>query len=167
MKVLSLDQSFTNCAWSIWENNKLYDFGVISTGTSESLTKRIVFIVSKLKDIILENEISQVVLEGIILKGRITPSSPSLAGLFYCIEILCDSIDIPCEDIPPPSVKKVWSGKGNASKVEMEKACPESLLSIIMSSPYKTLNKGRRDLVDSFAVYKAWVELRQDKKEDN
>lgn len=82
-----------------------------------------------------------------------------LAGLFYGVQLLCLDLDIPCEEISPKSVKKIWSGTGNASKVDMETACPEDLIKIIESSPFKTISKGRRDLVDSFAIYKSWVEL--------
>ena len=61
--------------------------------------------------------------------------------------------------LSPKSVKKVWSGSGNASKDDMETACPEYLIKVIESSPFKTINKGRRDLIDSFAIYKSWVDL--------
>lgn len=158
MKVLSIDQSFTATAWSIWENDKLYDFSVISSSKDQSIPLRLKYILEELRKVIIENDIDQVVLEGLSL-GGVSHSSRSLGALFYCIQLLCIDLDLPCEEIPPKSVKKIWSGSGNSSKVDMEKSCPEYLVKVIESSPFKTINKGRRDLIDSFAIYKSWVEL--------
>ena len=158
MKVLSIDPSFTATAWSIWENEKLYDFGVISSSKDLTTPLRLKYILDNLRKVIIENEITQVVIEGMSL-GGVSNSSRMLAGLFYGVQLLCLDLNIPCEEISPKSVKKIWSGSGNASKVDMETACPEYLIKVIESSPFKTINKGRRDLIDSFAIYKSWVEL--------
>lgn len=158
MRILSIDQSFTNSAWSIWENDKLYDFGVISSDKDTEYHERLKYILGELKKIILENEVERLVMEGLSLGINSTSVRP-LSALFYCIQMLCAELDIPFDDIPPKSVKKVWTGVGNASKKDMEEACPNELLAKIMNSPFKTINKGRRDLVDSFAIYKSFKEL--------
>lgn len=160
-KILSIDPSFSATAWSVWENDKLYDFGVIASDKNLPIPHRLKYITNELRQVILENEITQVVIEGMSL-GGVSNSSRILSALFYTIELLCLDLDIPCVDIPPKSVKKVWSGSGNASKIDMEKACPEHLIKAVESSPFKTINKGRRDLIDSFAIYKSFCVLHRD-----
>ena len=157
-RVISIDQSFTNCSFSIWEGDKLYDFGVISSNKEDAIHIRLKYIIGKLRNIIQEEGITQLVLEGLSL-GGVSNSSRSLGALFYCIQILCDDLDIPFEDIPPKTVKKIWTGNGNSSKQDMEKHCPEGLLKKIEASPFKTISKGRRDIIDSFAIYKSWVQM--------
>ena len=163
MRVLAIDQSFTNCAYSIWECDKLYDFGVISSDKEQPIHLRIKFIIKELRQIIQEEQINFVVLEGLRMGGIPSVSARSLAALFYCIELLCEDEGISFENIPPKSVKKVWTGSGNASKKDMEEATPDYLLNKIMLSKYKTISGGRRDLVDSFAIYKSYCELIRDK----
>ena len=64
MRVLAIDQSFTNCAYSIWENDKLYDFGVISSDKEQPIHLRLKFIIKELRQIIQEEQINFVVWEG-------------------------------------------------------------------------------------------------------
>ena len=119
MRVLAIDQSFTNCAYSIWEYGKLYDFGVISSDKEQPIHLRIKFIIKELRQIIQEEQINFVVLEGLSMGGIPSVSARSLAALFYCIELLCEDEGISFENIPPKSVKKVWTGSGNASKKKL------------------------------------------------
>lgn len=133
-RVISIDQSFTNCSFSIWEGDKLYDFGVISSNKGDAIHIRLKYIIGKLRNIIQEG-ITQLVLEGLSL-GGVSNSSRSLGALFYCIQILCDDLDIPFEDIPPKTVKKIWTGNGNSSKQDMEKHCPEDLLKKIEAKSF-------------------------------
>lgn len=158
MKILSVDQSYSNTAFSIWEGDKLYDFGVISSSKEDKIHIRIKFIIQELRKIIQEENIDILVLEGLSL-GGVSNSSRSLGALFYCIQIMCDDLDIPFEDIPPKTVKKIWTGNGNSSKQDMEKHCPEDLLKKIELSKFKTISRGRRDIIDSFAIYKSWVQM--------
>lgn len=159
MRVLSIDQSFSASAWSIWEGDKLYDFGVISSPKNEQVHLRLKKIVFELREIILENGIEFLVLEGLAMGNGVGTSARSLGALFYVIQVLCEDLSIPFEDIPPKTVKKIWTGNGNSDKKAMELACPEYLMKIIEASEFKTLAKGRRDLIDSFAIYKSWMEL--------
>ena len=159
MRVLSIDQSFTNSAWSIWEGDKLYDFGVITSPKNEQVHLRLKKVIQELRQVILENEIEFLVLEGLAMGNGVGTSARSLGALFYAIQVLCDDLEIPFEDIPPKTVKKIWTGSGNSDKKAMEVACPEYLMKVIEESEFKTLAKGRRDLVDSFAIYKSWREL--------
>lgn len=161
-RVISLDQSYSATGYSIWEDTKLYDFGVIYSNKEDPIHIRIKYIIDKLRTLIQEEKITHLVLEGLSL-GGVSTSSRSLSALFYCIQILCDDLDIPFEDIPPKTVKKIWSGNGNSSKKDMEKSCPIDLLKKIEVSPFKTLSKGRRDIIDSFAIYKSWTQLYGDK----
>ena len=85
MRVLGIDQSFTNCAYSVWECDKLYDFGVISSDKEQPIHLRIKFIIKELRQIIPEERFHFVVLEGLIMGGIHSVSSRSLAELFYCI----------------------------------------------------------------------------------
>lgn len=163
MRVLAIDQSFTNLAWSIWENDKLYDFGVLQSDKEQPTHLKIKYLIIELRKICLEEDVKHIVQEGLSMGGIPSVSARSLAALFYCVEILGDELGILVDNIPPKSVKKVWTGSGNASKKEMEEACPSCLLGKIMLSKYKTLSNGRRDLVDSFAIYKSYCELLRDK----
>jgi Holliday junction resolvasome RuvABC endonuclease subunit len=157
-RIISIDQSYSATGYSIWEGDKLYDFGVISSNKEDATHIRIKYIIDRLRNIIQDEDITHLVLEGLSL-GGVSNSSRSLGALFYCIQILCDDLGIPFEDIPPKTVKKIWTGNGNSSKKDMEKACPEDLLKKIEASPFKTISKGRRDIIDSFAIYKSWVHL--------
>ena len=71
MKVLSIDPSFTATAWSIWENEKLYDFGVVSSSKDLTTPLRLKYILDNLRKVIIENEVTQVVIEGMSLGGSV------------------------------------------------------------------------------------------------
>jgi Holliday junction resolvasome RuvABC endonuclease subunit len=104
VRVLAIDQSFTNCAYSIWECDKLYDFGVISSDKEQPIHLRIKFIIKELRQIIQEEQINFVVLEGLSMGGIPSVSARSLAALFYCIELLCEDEGVSFDNIPPKSV---------------------------------------------------------------
>jgi Holliday junction resolvasome RuvABC endonuclease subunit len=54
MRVLSIDPSFSASAWSVWENDKLYDFGVISSSKDLTIALRLKYILDNLRKIVID-----------------------------------------------------------------------------------------------------------------
>src|SRR5574344_1828574 len=105
MKVLSIDPSYSNCGVIIWEDGLLYDYFVIQTTKDSEEVFRLAHIIDTLKKVIKEENIEEVVVEGLSF-GSVSTSVRGLAGLFYSIQLLCHYSNIPFYEVPPTSVKK-------------------------------------------------------------
>ncbi len=93
---MTLDQSLSKCAWMLWEDNKILDYGVIRTGNSKVKTKKkgveyfdkteeqIDFICSLLLDVYDRDAPEFIIMEGLSF-GSSGNATRDLAGLYYCI----------------------------------------------------------------------------------
>ena len=138
MRVLSIDQSLTNCGLVVWEDGLVYDFSVIHSDKSEEEHKRIMYIVDIIENICKEESVEVISLESLSF-GSISTSVRVLAGLYYAIRIMADRLDIDCKDFTPKSVKKFATGSGNAKKPDMWKALPLPVANFLTDLGVKSL----------------------------
>lgn len=155
-RVISLDPSLTHCAWIVWEDGLIYDYGVLKTTNIDKEHIRIMSIVEKLQSIIVENNVIFLVLEGMSY-GSISSSVRPLAGLYYSILIMAELNGIDFLDFPPTSVKKFATNSGKAKKQDMYKALPENIKAKFEKT-HKTISSGRFDLADAYWVGRIYLE---------
>ena len=150
IRILSIDQSLTHCAWIVWEDNLIYDYGVISTTNIDKDHIRIMKIVEQLNNIILDNNVEVVVLESLSF-GSISTSVRVLAGLYYNILILSEVNNLEYQDLTPTSIKKFATGSGKAKKQDMWKALPDNIKTKFEKT-HKTIASGKYDLADAYHI---------------
>ena len=150
IRILSIDQSLTHCAWIVWEDTLIYDYGVISTTNIDKDHIRIMKIVEQLNNIILDNNVEVVVLESLSF-GSISTSVRVLAGLYYNILILSEVNNLEYQDLTPTSIKKFATGSGKAKKQDMWKALPDNIKTKFEKT-HKTIASGKYDLADAYHI---------------
>ena len=64
-KLLALDQSSRITGWAIFDNGKLEKYGKFNAEAAGTIPERLHYIKNKIKTLIEENEITEVVLEDI------------------------------------------------------------------------------------------------------
>lgn len=156
MKILSIDQSLTNCAYIIWEDGLVYDFGVLHTINKDKEAIRIMYLIDNLAKIIKEENIEVITLEGLSL-GSISNSVRVLAGLFYSIQILGERLGVPVIEFSPKTIKKFATGSGKAKKPEMWGALPQKIQEKF-TNKVKTISGGKYDLADAYFIGKFYLE---------
>lgn len=155
-RVISIDQSLSNCAWVVWEDGLIYDYGVIKTTNIDQDHIRIMQITEQLRDIIIENNVSTLILESLSF-GSISTSVRVLAGLYYSILIMNELEGNSFIDFTPSSIKKFATGSGKAKKPDMWKALPENIKDKFMKT-HKTIASGRLDLTDAYWIGRMYLE---------
>lgn len=156
MRILSIDQSLTNCAYIIWEDGLVYDFGVLHTTNKDKEAVRIMYLIDNLAKIIKEENIEVIILEGLSL-GSISNSVRVLAGLFYSIQILGERLGVPVIEFSPKTIKKFATGSGKAKKPEMWSALPQKIQEKF-TDKVKTISSGKYDLADAYFIGKFYLE---------
>lgn len=158
MKILSIDQSLTNCAIIIWEDGLVYDFQVIHSNKELEDHQRIFEISSQIAQLMKEENIQTLAIEGLSLGNNIGNSTRVLAGLYYSILIEAYKQDIEIKVFTPTQVKKFATSSGKAKKPEMFQALPDKIKNKIENSNYKTISKGKYDLADAYFIGKIYLE---------
>lgn len=149
MKILSIDQSFSNCAVILWDNDKMIDFLVVQTTNEKEDYERIHYIGEEIRTLLLTHKVDLMVIEGMSF-GSISNSVRKLAGLYYYLLITAWKLGIPYKEVTPKSVKK-FACHGKASKKEMFDSLPKDVQELF-ASRYKTIKSGRQDLADAFWI---------------
>lgn len=155
-RVISLDQSLSNCSWIVWEDGLIYDYGVIHTTNIDPDHIRIMKITEQLRNIIVENNVSTLALESLSF-GSISTSVRVLAGLYYSILIMNELEGNNFVEFTPSSVKKFATGSGKAKKPDMWNALPETVKAKFMKT-HKTIASGKYDLADGYHIGRMYLE---------
>lgn len=157
MTKIGIDQSFTNTAYCLFENDVLIDFGVIKTvgkskdGLETDYADRISRITEEIIDIINKNKVEEVSFEGLSMAKNSTTARP-LGGLYFHMIIEIRKLCIPINIIPPKSVK-AFAVKGTAKKIDMIAALPEDIYEKFSKKGYKKTT-GLADLADAYFIGK-------------
>ena len=154
MKILSIDQSYTHCAFCIIDENKLVDFGVFESDKADSVYDRALYIANKIIAVQQQHLPNEIRLEGLAFAMR-GNATRDLAGLLFTI---ITTIKSKCQFnnfkiISPKTVKKTATGSGKATKKQMVNSLPEEIKDIFTSQGYK-LTTGLTDLADAFWIGK-------------
>lgn len=152
--VMGLDQSLTCTGVVIRTGDTLIHHETIKTTKDMDKLTRMRTIAFRLSFLIQTLSVDTVVIETLAL-GAAGDATRDLAGLFWLIKHVIDS-ECVCErhrdgsilikEVAPNSLKKLATGNGRASKVDMLDALNPCSLSVAESYP-KT--KGRFDIADA------------------
>lgn len=152
MPLLSIDQSYTHCAWVITQDIHVIEFGVIKSNKEENIYKRALDNSLILVDVVKKFKPEEIRLEGLAF-GMRGDATRDLAGLLFTI---VNIISLQCtfdnfKILSPKTVKKRATGSGKATKKEMIAALPTDLHERFAEENYK-LTTGMADLADAYWI---------------
>lgn len=155
--ILGIDQSLTHTGLCIVnkDNQIINALGIKTDNKNKTQYERIAYIANEIEKVILDYKIEKINIEGLAfgVKGM---TLQILAGLQYTILFIANKLNIEYEIIPPKTLKKKATGKGNATKKEMSEVI-DILILIKLSelSEYKINSKLMEDIVDAYhlAIY--------------
>jgi crossover junction endodeoxyribonuclease RuvC len=87
-----------------------------SPTTDQKMIDRLCEIRNKVVDVIEVKKPDKIVIEGLSYGSKNTSSLCDLAKLNFAIEVYCKHMGIPYEMVPPTTLKKFVTGKGNCKK---------------------------------------------------
>lgn len=163
MKSIGIDQSLTSTGVCVYDSlSQEVSFEIIPTKVDKSdelsVYRRVSEISNRIRKIVDEAKPDIIVIEGLAMGGVPGNSARNLAGLQFTIvdKILeREDNDTSLKIVPPTTLKKFATGKGNAKKEQMFEALPEEMQEVLIGTP-KT--KGRFDLTDAYFLSKWGVE---------
>lgn len=159
MRILGIDQSYTGTGFSLIDTNNsvdiLIEYGIIRSNIEKDKFDRSKDIAIDVYALCLIHKPDYVGIEGLAF-GMRGDSTRDLAGLQFMIVNKIRELGLKVFVVPPNSVKKVGTGKGNAKKEEMYAALPlEVKEKFIKTGAKKTT--GLYDLTDSYFIAKATI----------
>jgi len=155
--VLGIDQSVTHTGLTLIDKEKeeiLISFGV-ATHPENCLEERYLKIKEEIRGVLLKYRQDELVvyIEGLAYSGGNSNNRAILFGLFAVILNFLYENNYPYKIIPPKTLKKLFTGNGNATKQDMldtlEYNTKERLKEL---SNLKEKSKKFEDIVDSYAL---------------
>jgi len=124
MIICGIDQSMTGSGITIYDNGKFYYYLIETKKTKDTQnpsidnTRRLLEIKKEIKGILIKHNVEIIAMEGLAFgaKGR---SVMTIGGLTHILRELFIELNIDFLIIPPTTLKKYWTGKGNANKEDM------------------------------------------------
>ena len=118
MKLLALDQSSRITGWAIFDNGKLEKYGKFDAEVAGSaIGDRLEYIRNKVKNLIEDNKIDEVIIEDIQMQGNVVNNVQTfkvLAEVFGVISELLVEMKIPQSAVLASSWKSALGIKGRA-----------------------------------------------------
>lgn len=114
-KLLALDQSARVTGWAIFQDGKLLEYGKFEFTSDIPIAKRLFKIRTKVKELIDNYGIEELVLEDIQLQNNVVnnvQTFKSLAEVFGIITELCEEINLPWSAVLASSWKHTLGIKG-------------------------------------------------------
>ena len=126
MKIIGIDPGLSSTGVGIVRGNGPnidgYSFGSIYTSTDNSLACRLDQIYSKLTSLLMDEKPDLMVMEDVFSLKRYPKSGLTLGQVSGVIHLAGFRMNIPMTEVSVREAKKVLTGNGNASKVQLEKA---------------------------------------------
>ena len=144
--IVGIDQSFTSTAVVATSAKGIVAHSVISSNKTDDIYTRAAHIAREVMLFVGAHKPSKVIIEGLAF-GSTGDSTRNLAGLQMLIICQLRSNGYTVQIVPPTTLKKFATGKGNASKQDMHTALPD-VESKILSVHKKT--KGLYDICDAY-----------------
>lgn len=173
--LLGIDQSLTSTGITLFDGIE-YSFELIQTEKTKKTkcptidyTRRLIQLKTRIAEIVEENNITHMAMEGMSY-GSSGSTVFDLGGLSHLIRELFISKNIPFIVIPPKTLKKYWTGSGNANKELMILETDKKRISIPIRKNYGTKKEQKiladDNVVDSCALATFLHEYLQDKLRD-
>jgi crossover junction endodeoxyribonuclease RuvC len=125
MRVIGIDPSLTSTGFGIIENKQnnteVIIAGIIKTSSKETIQGRLNKIYSHVLDIITEHKPDILVLEKVYSHYKYPATAISLGYARGAICLASGQAKIPIKDYSAKRIKKAVTGKGNASKKQVQK----------------------------------------------
>lgn len=154
MKILAIDQSYTSCGIVVLNNGDMTYCERFVTDKTKDVFERAWELVEQLRAIALNCKPDVIALEGLAF-AKNGNATRDLAGLQFAIITTLRFIDeYHVVIVPPNTVKKTATGKGNASKDEMVDELPHGVRQEFDALGVKKTT-GLQDLSDAYWIGKA------------
>jgi Holliday junction resolvasome RuvABC endonuclease subunit len=169
MKVLAVDQSYTSCGIIVLEyiedkeDYKIVHLERFVTNVETDMFARAWEVTQRIAELAMTCGVDYTALEGLAfaMAGNATRD---LAGLQYVIVTALRYVEKQgVLVIPPNTVKKIATGKGNAKKEEMYEALPQEVKQMFEDAKLKKTT-GRYDLTDAYWIARSAIEAKKTKK---
>ena len=160
---MSIDQSIGSSGVIIWDGGEMVYFELIKTPPKVETILRIRAIIVTIEELVKRYKVNTIVVEQMAYGAQST-SVRMLAGLYFMIQDMCIDTGVVFKEMNIGKIKRILSGKGNASKKEMiaaaKDAYPEHFNRFVASGAKQTT--GLSDLVDSLGVYLCYQKEKHD-----
>ncbi len=152
MIILSIDQSYTHCAWCVTDRQNVVEFDVIKSDKEKNIYERSLAISLELSRIYNHYSPEEIRLEGLAF-GMRGDATRDLAGLLFTIVNVLSHINQfkNFKIISPKTVKKTGTGSGKATKKEMIAALPPDIMKLFKDKNFKQTT-GLSDLADAYWI---------------
>lgn len=161
--ILGIDQSFTSTGIVVLHKNTFLHHERFVSNHMLDEYDRADEIANHLVNIAAQYNPDTVAMEGISFGSR-GDATRKLSGLLYLIVVHMRSLNINPIIIPPKTVKKCATGKGNASKEDMLAALPSNVRHRFIEAGYMK-TKGLYDLTDAFHIAQVGKQIIKNGKE--
>ena len=154
MRVLAIDQSFTSSGIVVFDDDEIIHAEKYATQKEEDMFARAWAVSEHILQIEQQYKTDFVAIEGLAF-ADMGNKTRDLAGLQYTIVTrlrFVEGKDV--RIIPPTTVKKVATGKGNAKKDLLLDVLPKDALKLFLELGVKKTT-GLRDLCDAYWIGKA------------
>ena len=125
-KILALDQSSRITGWAIFDNGKLVNYGKFNAEVvGANIGDRLEFIRNKIRKLIEDNQINEVIMEDIQMQGNVVNNVQTfkvLAEVFGVISELLVEMKIPQSAVLASSWKSALGIKGRARAEQKQNA---------------------------------------------
>lgn len=148
--VIGIDQSYTGCAYVIFHDMTMFDFGIIKADKTQDVYSQAMGIATAISDICTKHNPDSITLEGLAF-GMTGNATRDLAGLLFTIITVLKlrHPNIPVSTIAPTSLKKFATNSGKATKAEMMAAVPDDITRQFIAKKFKKTT-GLADLSDAY-----------------
>ena len=166
MRILAVDQSYTSCGIIILEykdDSDQYEIVHLEryvTNAETDMFARAWEVKQRITELALTNNVDYTALEGLAfaMTGNATRD---LAGLQFVIVTALRYVEKQgVLVIPPNTVKKIATGKGNAKKEEMYEKLPQEVKDKLEEAKLKKTT-GRYDLTDAYWIARSAIEAKK------
>ena len=165
---MGIDQSLTGTGIVIIEDDIITHQQLLSTKKTKDTksptidyTRRLLVIKNTIKEIIVSFGIDMIAMEGMAFgaKGR---AIFDIGGLSHLLREAFIELEKPFIIVPPATLKKFWTGKGNANKEMMINAAKDKGERITIFEK----NEFDNNIVDSLALCRLCISIQQNKADD-
>lgn len=159
MKILSIDQSYTSSGIAVFEDGNFLRAEIFKSDPEKDIFSRVWDITQHIVGIAIKEKPDMIALEGLAF-AKFGNATRDLAGLQFTLIVHLKYVhQFNIKVIPPNTVKKIATGKGNSKKEEMYECLPAGIKQVFLDMGAKK-TKGLYDLSDAYWIGRSAIELK-------
>ena len=161
MTVLSIDQSLRKSGLAFFKESELQFLSLLKTDKELDQVASLSQFLHEFRKLLDKVQAGHsdlvVVVEGMSF-GSVGPSVRVLAGVYFLIALECFWRGIPFYEIPPQTIKKFATGKGNTKgKKPLFENLPEKVQADILANGWTSEAKGKYDVTDAYWIGRCFL----------